>query len=222
MNYGGDAMPYWPFVLTALIAFAAGSIPTGWLVARLFKVDIQAVGSGNIGATNVFRVLGKGAGLFVLGVDALKGALAVLAVPALMGTWFLEMGVKPPEAWVWLPILGGLCSVLGHNYTPWLKFRGGKGIATSAGVLVSLLPIAFGVAFITFLVVLAFTSYVSLASLVAALILPIAAWQTQNDPRLVWLAAVLAALAFYKHRSNIGRLIAGKENRLGPSNPPSS
>ncbi len=215
-------LPDWPFILTALIAFLAGSLPTGLLVARLFKVDIRAVGSGNIGATNVFRVLGKGPGLFVLAVDALKGVVAVLGVPVLIAQWFLAKGIKPPDSWVWLPILGGLCAVLGHNYTPWLKFRGGKGIATSAGVLASLLPIAFGIALITFLVLLAFTSYVSLASLAAALILPFAAWLTQKDPRLVWLAAVLAALAFYKHRSNIQRLIAGKENRIGHRKPPES
>lgn len=213
-------MPYWPFIVTALVSFLAGSTPTGWLVARLFKVDIQAVGSGNIGATNVFRVLGKSAGLFVLAVDALKGVIAVLGVPVLMAGWFLTKGVKPPESWVWLPILGGLCAVLGHNYTPWLKFRGGKGIATSAGVLASLLPIAFGIAFITFLVILALTSYVALASLTAALILPLAAWLTQNDPHLVWLAAVLAALAFYRHRSNIRRLMAGTEHRFGQTKPP--
>ena len=213
-------MPYWPFIVTALTSFLAGSIPTGWLVARLFKLDIQAVGSGNIGATNVFRVLGRGAGLFVLTVDAMKGVIAVLGVPVLIAACFLTKGIQPPESWAWLPIVGGLWAVLGHNYTPWLRFRGGKGIATSAGVLVSLLPIAFGFALITFLVVLAFTSYVSLASLVAALILPFAAWLTQSNPRLVWLAAVLAALAFYKHRSNIRRLIAGKENRFNQPKPP--
>ena len=136
------------FLMTLLAGYFLGSIPTGYLVARVRGVDIRSVGSGNIGATNVFRVLGKPAGVFVLLADAAKGWLAARLLPAWIAAW---LGVNAPadsSPLEWLMVAGGFAAVLGHNYTCWLRFRGGKGIATSAGVLLGWFPWAMWIAFI--------------------------------------------------------------------------
>jgi glycerol-3-phosphate acyltransferase PlsY len=204
------------YIVTALAAYLLGSIPTGYLVARSRGVDIRTVGSGNIGATNVLRVLGKPLGIFVFFVDALKGFLAARYVG-----WFaykilaggVEESSTTDEA---LQIVGGIVAILGHNYTCWLKFKGGKGIATSAGVALALLPVAMGIAVVVFFVVCFTTRYVSLASISAAAILPVAAWWPARSSRtMIGVAAVIAALAIYKHRTNIQRLMNGTENRFG-------
>ncbi len=200
------------FLLTALAAYLLGSIPTGYLVARWKNIDITQVGSGNIGATNVFRILGRGPGIFVLLTDAAKGALSVLFLPGLAA---LVAGVGSP----WLAALAAVCAVLGHNFTCWLRFKGGKGIATSAGALAALVPAAFLVIFITWIVVFALGRYVSLASIAAAAVLPFAtAFTIQGELRwpLVGLTSLLAFLAIWRHRPNIRRLLDGTENRFGP------
>jgi acyl phosphate:glycerol-3-phosphate acyltransferase len=200
------------FLLTALAAYLLGSIPTGYLVARWKNIDITQVGSGNIGATNVFRILGRGPGIFVLLTDAAKGALSVLFLPGLAA---LVAGVGSP----WLAALAAVCAVLGHNFTCWLRFKGGKGIATSAGALAALVPAAFLVIFITWIVVFALGRYVSLASIAAAAVLPFAtAFTIQGELRwpLVGLTLLLAFLAIWRHRPNIRRLLDGTENRFGP------
>ena len=130
-------------ITLVLLSYLLGSIPTGFLVAKAKGVDIRSVGSGNIGATNVFRILGKGPGIIVLSVDALKGALAVILTPVVVG--------DPPcpcyaHELTQAQVLAGICAILGHNYTCWLKFKGGKGIATTAGVFAALAPAAFGIA----------------------------------------------------------------------------
>ena len=196
-------------LLIALGAYFVGSLPTGYLVARAKGVDIRAHGSGNIGATNVFRILGIAAGVLVLLTDALKGALAVLCLPPLVRLWI--PGADP----VVLQLIAALGSVLGHNYTCWLRFKGGKGVATSAGAMAALLPSAFLVTLAVFLVVLAISRYVSLASILAAVALPIAAWYTRVPHSVLGLTTVLATLAIWKHRANMRRLLAGTENRLG-------
>lgn len=193
------------YLLTAVVAYLVGSIPTGYLWGRAKGVDIRKVGSGNIGATNVFRFLGKGAGITVLVIDALKGF-----IPAK----FLLFGVTPGTE-EYHAMVAGLCAILGHNYTLWLRFKGGKGVATTAGALLALVPAALGVALGIWLVVFALSKYVSLASVVAALALPFAVWAMGRSPRLIILAAVLGALAIYKHRTNIRRLIEGTEHRFG-------
>lgn len=203
-------VPALPFLLAAAGAYLMGSLPTGYLVARARGVDIRRVGSGNIGATNVFRILGTPAGVFVLLVDAGKGALAVLSLPRLVPA--LAAGADPS----WLALVAALGAVLGHNYTCWLGFRGGKGIATSAGVLAALVPWAFLLVLATFLVTLAATRYVSLASVLAAAVLPFAVAGTPPGSKpLVVLTAALALLAIARHRANLQRLLAGTENRLG-------
>ena len=203
------------YIITALAAYLLGSIPTGFLVGRSRGLDIRTVGSGNIGATNVFRVLGKPAGLFVLLVDALKGFLACQFAGAL--AWkFLMPGTDAPTATLeFLKITGGVCAILGHNYTCWLKFKGGKGIATSAGVMLALLPAAFGLSIGIWLIVILLTRYVSVASIAAAAVLPFAAWLVGRSPRMTGVAVVIGALAIFKHRANIQRLRNGTENRFG-------
>jgi acyl phosphate:glycerol-3-phosphate acyltransferase len=204
------------YIITALVGYLLGSIPTGYLVARSRGIDIRKVGSGNIGATNVFRILGKPAGIFVLLVDAAKGFLAcryagLLIYRALAGP--VAEGSSTEE---FLKITGGLFAILGHNYTCFLKFKGGKGIATSAGVMLALLPIAMAVSTGVFGVTLAVTRYVSVASMTAALVLPFAAWwPARSSTTMIVVAAMIGALGIYKHRSNIQRLMNGTENRVG-------
>ena len=200
-------------LITLIFAYLAGSLPTGFLVARAMRVDITQVGSGNIGATNVFRVLGKGPGALVLIVDLLKGALAVLVAPMLAAA-------MTPTDLLALPALAALGAVLGHNYTCWLGFKGGKGVATSAGAMAALIPPAFGVTVITWLLVFFLTRYVSMASIAAALILPVATIFTVSGPTrcpLVAFTSALAALAVWLHRANIERLKAGTEHRINKS-----
>lgn len=206
-------MPIAGYILTVLIAYLLGSIPTGFLVAKARGVDIRTVGSGNIGATNVFRILGKAAGVFVLVVDAAKGWLAVFVVAKLVSGWFYpEAGSSALE---WFRLCAGIAAILGHNYTCWLHFKGGKGIATSAGVLVALVPKPLLVVLAIWIIIFALSRYVSLASIVAALSLPFAAWAFGETRTIILVTAALAALAIYKHKANIQRLINGTENRIG-------
>lgn len=209
-------MQYWHFFLATGLGFLMGSLPTGWLVARAYNVDIQRVGSGNIGATNVFRVLGKGPGSFVLAVDAAKGYMAC----NLLTHWILSALFDSPDAYPsllkdYLPMAGGLGAILGHVYTPWLRFKGGKGIATSAGVLAGWIPFGFLAAFMIWLLVFAFSGYVSLASIIAAAALPFAVWATGGSTPFIVTSAIIGILAIYKHRANIARLRAGTELKVG-------
>jgi glycerol-3-phosphate acyltransferase PlsY len=207
----------WILYSVAVVAgYFLGSIPTGYFVARARGVDIRAFGSGNIGATNVFRALGKGAGIFVLLADAAKGALAAGFLPGLI----LKLAASPASASSeGLAIAAGVAAILGHNYTCWLHFKGGKGIATSAGVLLVLMPKGLGLALVVWLVVFVAWRYVSLASIVAAAALPVLVWLTGASPTLIGIALVLGALAVYKHRSNIQRLRAGTESRFTRRSP---
>ena len=200
--------------MTVLGAYLLGSIPTGFLAAKARGIDIRSVGSGNIGATNAMRVLGKPIGIAVLLLDALKGYLAVWLCAVIAG----RAGIVPADTAV-LMILAGIGAVLGHNYTCWLRFKGGKGIATTAGVFLALAPWALLVALVVFLLAVFLTRYVSVASISAAIALPTAVWIM--TPQNLWLggmATVLGVLAIYKHKGNIQRLMAGTENRLGKKN----
>lgn len=199
------------FLLAAVAGYLLGSIPTGYLAGRLRGIDIRQVGSGNIGATNVFRILGKPAGIIVLVIDGLKGYAACAWVADLILNWFPAHAGEGQA----LRIVAGLSAILGHNFTCWLKFRGGKGIATSAGVLAALVPGALLIVICIWAIVFALTRYVSLASIAGSLALPPATWITQQSVVLTIVTAAMAALAVYKHRSNIQRLINGTENRFG-------
>jgi len=199
------------FIVIAVAAYLLGSIPTGYLVARAKGIDIREVGSGNIGATNAFRILGKPAGILVLVVDGLKGFAAC--------SWLADLIVQPfavaPDKIECLRIVAGICAVLGHNFTCWLKFKGGKGIATSAGVYFALAPKAAGIALGTWIIVFALGRYVSVASIAAAVALPTAVWLTKNNLFLGIVTTALGLLAIFKHKGNIQRLLNGTERRLG-------
>ena len=197
-------MEFLGFALTAIASYLLGSIPTGFLFAKAKGIDIRTVGSGNIGATNAFRVLGKSVGISVLLIDALKGFVACR---------FVAFGPSAPSEVH--QMIAGLFAILGHNYTCWLRFKGGKGIATSAGVLLALVPAGFAIALTTFLVVLAMSRYVSLSSICAAIVLPIGVWLAGGTTQMIALTTFLSLMAIYKHRANIGRLIAGTESRIG-------
>jgi glycerol-3-phosphate acyltransferase PlsY len=229
-------MQFW---LCPLLAFLLGSIPFGLLMAKMRGIDIRAHGSGNIGATNVFRVIGKKEGVVCLLLDMLKGFIPVaLAVNLIQITGRpVQVPLGMPESWTLLlpensafqaqlaHIATALCAVLGHNYSPWVGFKGGKGIATSAGVLLGLMPFAVLI-LLGVWVLLAFTTrYVSVASMGAALVLPLVtlwgSWHhgriqdgTWNKP-LFALTVIIAASAVWKHRANIRRLMDGTENRFG-------
>ena len=227
-------MPILSYILTALGAYLLGSIPFGFLVAKAKGVDIRSVGSGNIGATNAMRVLGKPAGIFVLLMDAAKGFGACYLGPFLCIYFAPHFIMITPNGNVSVPleqfvppmeerfaIIAGIFAVLGHNYTCWLKFKGGKGIATTAGVYLALAPWAVLVSLVVFILAVVFTKYVSVGSIAAAVALPATVWiMTPQNIFLGIVSTALGALAIYKHKSNIQRLMAGTENRLGkkPSN----
>jgi glycerol-3-phosphate acyltransferase PlsY len=206
------------YILALLCGYLLGSIPTGFLVAKARGIDIRRVGSGNIGATNVFRYLGIPAGIFVLLVDALKGWLAVALLSNLICDWlFPDAGQLSRD---WFHICAGLAAILGHNFTCWLHFKGGKGIATSAGVLVALVPTPLFLILAVWIVVFALGRYVSLASIAASFTLPFATWITMDrNVRLTAVTGGMAVLAIYKHRSNIKRLLKGTESRVGAKKP---
>ncbi len=196
--------------VTAFISFLTGSIPTGYLVARFKGVDIRKEGSGNIGATNAFRVLGKVWGSFVLAVDILKGML-----PVILTAMILE---GDPHL-IALKIISSVCTVLGHNFTPWLKFKGGKGIATSAGALLGLMPVVSVSVILIFVAVFKITRYVSVGSITAAVFLPVITGVLyRGTPEFIpytVFALILGVLAIVRHKSNIRRLLDGTENRFG-------
>jgi glycerol-3-phosphate acyltransferase PlsY len=215
------------YMLVVLSAYFLGSIPFGFLVAKAKGIDIRNVGSGNIGATNAMRALGKPAGILVLVLDALKGWLACYlgqAIYAHFAHRFIPFEVSsytdyPTESAVMLArfaTVGGVCAVLGHNYTCWLKFKGGKGIATTAGVFIALAPSALLVGLIVFVVAVVLTRYISVGSIAAAIALPATVWiMTPHNIFLGVVTTALGVLAIYKHKSNIKRLMAGTENRFG-------
>jgi len=206
-------VPIAAYILTALAAYFIGSIPTGFLVGKARGIDIRTVGSGNIGATNVFRALGTPAGILVLLADAFKGWLPVAVIAKAVCQWQApDAGRQVVEI---SQVVAALSPVLGHNYTVWLRFRGGKGIATSAGALGALVPGALGIVLGIWVIVFGISRYVSLASICAAFALPFAAWITGRSQLLLIVTACLAALAIYKHRSNMQRLLKGTENRFG-------
>ena len=202
--------------LAVLLAgsYLLGSIPFGYLAGLLAGIDIRKVGSGNVGATNVVRVLGKKYGYPVFALDVLKGfgpvKISMLMAPGLPQQW------NSPEIF---GIVAAISSVLGHLYPPWLKFKGGKGVATSAGALLALTPIATLIGVAVWIIVFWLTGYVSLASMTAAILLPIVIFvlrsQDQNKGKpLVCSAVCVAAIVIWRHRSNVSRLIRGTEPRF--------
>lgn len=204
------AAPLLAFVI-ALVGYLLGSIPFGLLVAKLFGgSDVREHGSGNIGATNVSRVAGPAAGVLTLVLDAAKGAGAVWLASCLM----------PHSSAVMMT--GGLGAIAGHCFPAWLRFRGGKGVATALGVFAWLCPIATGVGVVLFLLVFLFWKYVSLASVSAAAAMPMLLyflWAPRHAPPLAIILGALfvAVLIIFKHRANLKRLVEGTEPQFRPS-----
>lgn len=221
--------------LCPLIAFLLGSIPFGLIIAKAKGIDIRQHGSGNIGATNVLRVMGKKFGIPCLILDVLKGFIPTLLAISLIR--FAGMtnpmtitglapyaGEFPMLTAQSFQVITGLCAILGHNFSPWVGFKGGKGIATSAGVLIAMMPAAIVILVLVWLLVFLTTRYVSLASIAAAACLPLltlwGSWfhgkiqdGTWNKPLFVF-SVVVGLLAIWKHRDNIRRLREGSENRF--------
>jgi len=203
--------------LTALVAYLVGAIPFGYLIARSRGVDLFAHGSGNIGATNVGRVLGRRFGILAFVLDFLKGALPTFAAT------LLDRELRPDLPAAALPVIAGLAAFLGHLFPVYLRFRGGKGVATGAGVVAVLVPLPTAGALLTWLVVVSSTRYVSLASLCAAamlcaLRLGLTPGPLAPERRVLTLFCLWAtALVFVRHRANVHRLLAGTENRLKDS-----
>jgi glycerol-3-phosphate acyltransferase PlsY len=218
-----------------LIAFLLGSIPFGLIIAKTQGVNIREHGSGNIGATNVLRVLGKKYGISCLLLDALKGFIpTVIAISLIrfdgmanpmaitaLACCGQEFPVRNAQIF---QVIAGLCAILGHNYSPWVGFKGGKGIATSAGVLIAMMPAAIVILIVVWGLTFLTTRYVSLASIIAAASLPLitlsGSWfhgKIQDgtwNQALFTFSLIIAALAIWKHRSNIARLRDGTEHRF--------
>ncbi len=190
--------------ILTIIAYLFGAIPFGLLVAKIKGLDIREHGSGNIGATNVFRVVGKGWGIFTMILDALKGFIPAFFFP-MLGT------VDPVYG-----VLFGFMAIIGHTFPVYLKFKGGKGVATSAGMLLGVAPIAVAAGLIVFIFTVVISRYVSLASILAALAVGIMAWVEGEKALGVKIALTLMSfLIVWLHRANIKRLMNGTENRFG-------
>jgi glycerol-3-phosphate acyltransferase PlsY len=192
------------FVLFVLAAYLLGATPTSYLAGKLGRgIDLREHGSKNLGATNVYRVLGWKYAIPVGLIDAAKGALAVGVLGSLSG--------GP----AWVPVALGLAAVLGHVYSPYVGFRGGKGVATAAGVFLALAPLAVAISLPIWVGTLWAFGYVSLASLTVAVLFPLWVRLTRPaEPYTFWASVALALLIVYSHRANIRRLLDGTENRF--------
>ena len=196
-------MPWW-WVHAAVLAAAylIGSIPFSYMVARRRGIDVRAVGSGNVGATNVLRSAGKGAGAVAFALDFAKGSAATLLAKEVFGG-------------VMLPSLAALVAMAGHMHPVWLRFRGGKGVATGAGAFLPIAPVATVCGLLVFALVAAVTRYASLGSVLGATALAVFAFLLRELPPVPWAATIAAALIAWKHRENLRRLAAGTERKMG-------
>jgi len=220
MLYSAFCLPHFVFCLLSsefcilysvfciLASYLFGSIPTGlWLGLRLRGIDIRQHGSNNIGATNTMRVLGWKLGVIALAGDISKGVLAVLLFARI-------------SDWAHAPLACGVAAVVGHTASVFVRFRGGKGVATGAGVFLALAPIPTLIAATVFALLLALTRMVSAGSISAAVALTIAVYALDPHWPLRVVTALVAALVIWRHRSNIQRILTGRENRIGPKRPP--
>lgn len=191
--------------LFAVISFVVGSIPFGVIIGKLVKnIDIREVGSGNIGAANVWRALGPVPAIIVLILDALKGFVCVKLAMMLVHAGFYGAG----------EVISGLSAIMGHNYSVFLKFKGGKGIATSLGVVFGLDARIALISFGIWVVILLLTRYSSLGSLTGAAAVPVQMYLFHKPQAYLIFAVLAAVFAFYKHKENIKRLIAGREIKI--------
>jgi acyl phosphate:glycerol-3-phosphate acyltransferase len=202
------------FAAVALLSYLLGSIPAGYLAGRMAGIDIRKAGSGNIGATNVTRTLGRHYGYSVFVVDFAKGALAV-CVSILLAR---QVEPKPTSTEIY-GIVAAICCVLGHVFPVWLGFKGGKGVATSAGALFGLMPLAAAIGTVVWVIIFEVTRYVSLASVATAMLLPLTVLGLTHARRtdgmaLFYFTLCLAAVVIFRHRSNLSRLLRGTEPRF--------
>lgn len=205
--------PIIAFIIVALISYLIGSIPSGYIAGRIAGIDIRSAGSGNIGATNVTRTLGKRYGYPVFFADFSKGFGAV-CIATLVGKYFLA-----PPPYESLQIVAAAFCVIGNALPVWLHFRGGKGVATSAGALFGLMPFALLIGVVVWIVTFEITRYVSVASIIAALALPITVFvmmyfNQTNEFLYLYFTICLAAVVILRHRSNLSRLMRGTEQRF--------
>lgn len=190
-------------ILTILLASAylLGSIPTGLLLGKAYGIDVRNEGSGNIGATNLYRTVGRKVGIITLIGDCLKGLIPVLVV---------KLSSLPVEFAAWV----GLAAFCGHVFSVFLKFKGGKGVATALGVFLALAPAAVGIAVGVFVVLMVVWRYVSLGSIVAAVTMPIAVHLLHGGRVMVLVTLIIALIVVIKHHTNIKRLLDGTENKF--------
>jgi glycerol-3-phosphate acyltransferase PlsY len=199
-------------IVGLLAAYVIGSFPSAYLAGRILKgIDLRTVGSGNLGAANVFRVLGPAAAVVVLSIDVLKGAAPTLLLPGLLG-----VGRWSADASAWWAIAFGAAAIAGHAKPVFLLWRGGgKGVATAAGVFLAITPGPTALCVITFIVIVAATRYVSLGSIVAAAVLPVFEWLGTGASPVTYASVAVALFVTWAHRGNIVRLRAGTERRFG-------
>ena len=182
-------------------AYLLGSVPTGLLLGKLYGIDVRQEGSGNIGATNLYRTVGRKVGIMTLVGDCLKGMLPVLLA------WKMGMN-EPMQAWV------GLAAFCGHVFSIFLLFKGGKGVATALGVYLALAPLAVLAAVAVFIVLVLAWRYISLGSVIAAAVMPVMIWLMPHTRELLIAAALISAIVIIKHHANISRLVAGTESKF--------
>jgi len=189
-------------ILALTVGYAVGSLPFAFLIAQCRGVDLRRAGSGNVGAANVLRTSGVLSAMATMCLDVGKGAVVVMVVQRLFG--------GPPTS-----VVAGLAAIIGHVYPVWLGFRGGKGVATAAGVFMMLAPVAAAMAVAVFVVVTLVTRYISVGSISAAVTLVAAAVAINVSPVVTIGAAVAAVIVVHRHRGNLGRLLAGTESKVG-------
>lgn len=215
--------PYLKLILIAIISYVIGSFPTAIVISKaFFKFDIREKGSGNMGSTNAFRVLGIKWGIIVQVVDILKGVLAVTVIASFLGKGIVFPGISMFEDITVVRLIAGICAVIGHMYTLFAGFRGGKGINTAAGMLLGIAPLDVGIAVLVFVIAVIFSGYISLGSITAAVAFPGSIFIRYNILNvyiegyyiLIYFAVGLMLLLIYQHRKNISRLLKGKENRF--------
>jgi len=198
-------------ILLLLASYLIGSIPFSYLIGKLFyNTDIREHGSRNVGATNVFRVLGKKAGVAAMFLDAGKGYVTVILVAKLFAGYESGFMTDP----IYIKILCGVFAVIGHNWTVFLKFKGGKGVATSIGVALGLVPAAAGIAFASFGLILFLTRYVSLSSMLGALIFFIVLFVFKESAPILVFGGLALVMIVVRHIPNIKRLLKGTENKV--------
>lgn len=192
------------FYILLFISYLLGSIPFGLLISKMYGIDIRLHGSKNIGATNVYRILGKKLGLFTFFLDGLKGFLPTFLFPIIIGINDLDISA-----------LFGVTAIIGHSFSVFLKFKGGKGVATSTGMIIGVLPFIFFIGLLVWIILFLIFRYVSLASIFGILTITICSWlNNQSSLYLNILISLISILIIFLHRENIIRLINGTENKF--------